>query len=148
MAKKSKPAAQAPASNGESIAGYFRKIFAETPKLLKTRSNEKLLKRWLADHPDEKKVPDSVKSSLSNIKSVLRSKKRKRRKANAAAAAEIAAGPVAVAVKKPKTMVLETLEERIDDCLTDARNLDKDGLEEVIRLLRKARNGVVWKLGQ
>ena len=147
MAKKRKPAAQAPSSNGESIAGYFRKVFAETPKLLKTRSNAKLLDRWLADHPGEKKVPDSVKASLSNIKSVLRSKKRKRRKAKAAAA-EIGAGPVAVAVKKPKTSVLETLEEQIDDCLTAARKLDKDGLEDVIRLLRKARNAVVWMLGQ
>jgi len=147
MAKKRKPAPPSPSNNGESIAGYFRKVFAETPKLLKTRSNAKLLERWLVDHPDEKKVPDSVKSSLSNIKSVLRSKKRKRRKAKAAAA-EIAAGPVVVAVKQPKPSVLETLEERIDDCLTDARNLDKEGLEDVIRLLRKARNAVVWKLGQ
>jgi hypothetical protein len=146
MAKKSKPAAQAPSSYGESIAGYFRKIFAETPKLLKTRSNAKLLERWLADHPGEKKVSDTVKSRLSNIKSILRSKKRKRRKAKAAA--EIAAGPVVVGVKAPKASVLETLEERIDDCLTAARNLDNDGLEEVIRLLRKARNAVVWKLGQ
>jgi hypothetical protein len=72
MAKKNKPAAQAPSNDGESIAGYFRKIFAETPKLLKTRSNTKLLERWLADHPGEKKVPDSVKTSLSNIKSVFR----------------------------------------------------------------------------
>jgi hypothetical protein len=147
MAKKRKPAPQTPSNNGESIAGYFRKVFAESPKLLKTRSNEKLLDRWLADHPDEKKVPDSVKSSLSNITSVLRSKKRKRRKAKAAAA-EIAAGPAVVAVKTPKASVLESLEEKIDDCLTAARNLDKDGLEDVIRLLRKARNAVVWKLGQ
>ena len=147
MAKKSKSAAQTPSNNGESIAGYFRKVFAETPKLLKTRSNAKLLERWLADHPGEKKVPDSVKTSLSNIKSVLRSKKRKRRTAKATAA-EIAASPVAVAVKKPKTTILETLEEQIDDCLTAARNLDKDGLEEGIRLRRKARNAVVWQIGQ
>src|SRR6266704_1612946 len=126
MAKK-RTAGQVPSSNDESIAGYFRKIFAETPKLLQTRSNEKLLGRWLADHPGEKRVPDSVKSSLSNIKSVLRSKKRKRRKAKAAAA-EIAAGPVVVAVNTPKASVLQTLDERIDDCLTDARHLDKDGL--------------------
>ena len=147
MAKKRKPAPPSPSNNHESIAGYFRKVFAETPKLLKTRSNAELLERWLADHPGEKKVPDSVKTSLSNIKSVLRSKKRKRRKAKAAAA-EIGTGPVVVAVKKPKTSVLETLEERIDDCLTAARNLDKEGLEDVIRLLRKARNAVVWKIGQ
>jgi hypothetical protein len=147
MAKRRKPAASVPSSNGESIAGYFRKVFAEAPKLLKTRSNAKLLDRWLVDHPGEKEVPDSVKSSLSNIKSVLRSKKRKRRKARAAAGA-IAAVPVAVAVRQPKTSVLETLEEQIDDCLTAARKIDKEGLEDVIRLLRKARNAVVWKLGQ
>jgi DNA-binding MurR/RpiR family transcriptional regulator len=51
-------------------------------------------------------------------------------------------------VKAPTTSVPDTVEERIDDCLTAARNLDKDGLEEVIRLLRKARNAVVWKIGQ
>jgi hypothetical protein len=146
MAKKRKPAASVPSSNGESIAGYFRKVFAEAPKLLKTRSNAKLLDRWLVDHPGAREVPDSVKSSLSNIKSVLRSKKRKRRKAKAAGA--IAAVPVAVAVRQPKTSVLETLEEQIDDCLTAARKIDKEGLEDVIRLLRKARNAVVWKLGQ
>jgi ABC-type phosphate transport system substrate-binding protein len=71
----------------------------------------------------------------------------KRRKAKAAAT-EIATDPVAIAVKTPKTSVLETPEERIDDCLTAARHLDKDGLEDVIRLLRKARNAVVWKIGQ
>jgi len=32
-------------ANSESIAGYFRKVFAETPKLLKTRSNAELLER-------------------------------------------------------------------------------------------------------
>jgi hypothetical protein len=147
MAKKSKPAAQTPSNNGESIAGYFRKVFAETPKLLKTGSNAKLLERWIADHPGAKEVPQSAKYNLANLKSLLRSKKRKRRKANAAAA-EIAAAPVAVAVKKPKPPVLETLEEQIDDCLTEARHIDKDGLEDLIRLLRKARNAVVWKIGQ
>jgi hypothetical protein len=147
MAKKRKPAAPAPSSDGETIAGYFRKVFAEAPTLLKKRSNAPLLERWLADHPGEKEVPQTVKSSLSNLKSVLRSKKRKRRKAKAAAA-EIAGVPVAAAVKKHKPSVLETLEEQIDDCLTAARNLDKEALDEVIHLLRKARNAVVWKIGQ
>src|ERR1700730_13981694 len=63
--------------SGESIAGYFRTIFKENPKLLKGRSNEELLRRWLTDHPEYNEVPPNVKSSLSNIKSVLRSKKRK-----------------------------------------------------------------------
>src|SRR6266849_2253867 len=63
---------------GESISGYFRKIFEENPKLLKGRSNEELLKRWLADHPGQKEVPEKVKNNLANVKSVLRKKKRKK----------------------------------------------------------------------
>jgi hypothetical protein len=43
---------------------------------------------------------------------------------------------------------LEQLGEQIDDCLTAAKVLDREGLEHVIRLLRQARNEVVWKLGQ
>src|SRR5437868_3087363 len=64
----------------DSIAGYFRKVFQENPKLLKGRSNDKLLERWLEDHQAYKEVPSDVKSSLANIKSVLRHKKRKRKK--------------------------------------------------------------------
>jgi hypothetical protein len=29
-----------------------------------------------------------------------------------------------------------------------AKHLDREGLGEVIRLLRRARNEVVWKMGQ
>src|SRR4051794_29512653 len=57
---------------GESVAGYFRKIFAQNPRLLKERSNEELFRRWLADHPDHTEVPEKVKTGLQNIKSVLR----------------------------------------------------------------------------
>jgi DNA-binding MurR/RpiR family transcriptional regulator len=42
---------------------------------------------------------------------------------------------------------LEALEEQIDDCLTVAKHMDRDALDDVIRLLRNARNAVVWKLG-
>jgi hypothetical protein len=43
---------------------------------------------------------------------------------------------------------LEQLEQHIDECLIEARLLDKERLEEVIHHLRKARNPVVWKIGQ
>jgi hypothetical protein len=43
---------------------------------------------------------------------------------------------------------LEALEEQIDDCLSHAKHRDREGLQEVIRLLRRARNEVVWKMGQ
>src|SRR6516225_499862 len=61
----------------ESIAGYFRGIFKENPQLLKERSNEELLRRWQEDHPGQA-VSKSVKVGLSNIKSVLRSRRRKK----------------------------------------------------------------------
>src|SRR3954471_7762580 len=63
---------------GESVMGYFRKIFDENPKLLKVRSNEELFTRWLADHPGESVVPERVKNGLANLKSLLRKTKSKR----------------------------------------------------------------------
>src|SRR5947209_125454 len=101
MAKKR--ALNSASGNGqaETTSGYFRKFFAENPKMLKKRSNAAVLEKWLADQPGKKEVPESVKQSLSNIKSILRSKKRKRRKAKAEASA-IASVPTAVAVARPK----------------------------------------------
>src|SRR5271156_4199056 len=107
-----------PSTNGENVSGYFRAIFKESPKLLKDRSNDELLKRWLADHPKEKEVPTRVKQGLANLKSILRSKGRKK----AARAEPAAAETVAVAmVHKVRSGSLDTLEERIDDALTLAR---------------------------
>ena len=60
MAKKATPPeTESPKGDGESIQGYFRRIFKEKPKLLRERSNKPLLDRWLADHPGEKEVPKS-----------------------------------------------------------------------------------------
>lgn len=128
------------AQDGESIAGYFKKIFLENPKLLKKRSNAEILDRWLADHPDEKEVPLAVKNGLANTKSVLRSKKRRRKKTKAE-------GPAAPVATAPRSSIrsLEALEAQIDDALMVARKMD--GLEEVVDMLRRARNKVVWQLG-
>ena len=40
------------------------------------------------------------------------------------------------------------LEEQIDECLSLAKYLGRKELASVIGLLRKARNAVVWKLGE
>jgi hypothetical protein len=132
---------------GETVSGYFRKIFEENPKLLKGRSNEDLLKRWLADHPGQKEVPEKIKNNLANVKSVLRKKQRKKGGRPPQSEQTMA---VVSEVAKPKvgTRGLEALEEQIDDCLGFAKQLDREGLEDVIGLLRRARNGVVWKSGQ
>src|SRR5947209_4936632 len=85
-------------AGGESVAGYFRKVFQEQPRLLHETSNQKLLDRWLADHPGQTEVPKSVKANLANLKSVLRSKQRKQvasRAEQARQAGQAAAGAVA-----------------------------------------------------
>jgi uncharacterized protein (UPF0147 family) len=152
MAKKANPANSKAANDsvpkdpqGDSVSGYFRKIFKESPKFLNSRSNDEMLKRWLADHPGETEVPKNVKSILSNLKSVLRSKGRKKavKAAKVAATTPVGTTPHPILAKTK----LEKLEEQIDDCLTFARHLDREGLEDVILHLRKARNAVVWKMG-
>jgi hypothetical protein len=43
---------------------------------------------------------------------------------------------------------LGVLEEAIDECLMMAKAADRQSMEPVIDLLRRARNLVVWKTGQ
>jgi hypothetical protein len=143
-----KPSGATPKDNGEeTVAGYFRRVFGENPKLLDTRSNDELLARWLADHPGEKVVPERVRQNLSNVKSVLR--KSKRRKGRLKQEREVAAGG-APRPKAPNRVTdsLSALEEQIDDALTLAKVIDREGLQSVITHLRRARNEVVWKQGQ
>jgi uncharacterized protein (UPF0147 family) len=131
----------------ENTSAYFRAIFKKNPKLLTSRSNDELLKRWLADHPGETEVPKNVKANVSNLKSVLRSKGRKKAVKAVKVAVAAPVGTTPAPHPAPARTQLEKLEEQIDDCLTFARHLDREGLEDVILHLRKARNAVVWKMG-
>ena len=83
-----------------------------------------------------------MKNGLSNTKSVLRSKRRRRKAAEANGQVSAAVTPM----PRTKTRDLEALEVYIDEGLMMARKLG-EGLEEVIDLLRRARNKVVWQLG-
>lgn len=134
--------------NGESVQGYFRKILEENPKLIKQRNNEELYKRWLADHPEEKEVPERVRQGLANLKSLMR-KKAKRRQRTAAQNGHAASAPAPTAVAKATPRPVNNLfklEAQIDDALLTARSIDPVGLEEIIALLRKARNKVIVRL--
>jgi hypothetical protein len=150
MGRPKKATATQVETNGEPSSGYFRRVFQENPKLLVTRSNEELVSRWLADHPGEKAMPPKVQGHMSNVKSLLRKKGRKKLRKRAPVEHDGALQAVSTQLKPAKIFPkgLEALEEQIDDCLTSAKKLDREGLVDVIRLLRNARNGVVWKLGQ
>ena len=138
--------AKAKGGVGESTSGYFRRVFKENPKLLRSRSNEELLERWLKDHPGEKEVPQRVKTNLANVKSLLRRRGRKKRGKGKAEQPGEAATPAAT--PRPANRGLEPLEEAIDECLILAKNLDRAELESVIGHLRRARNEIVWKMGE
>jgi hypothetical protein len=130
----------------ETISGYFRRVFADNPQLLEGRSNDAILERWLHDHPGQE-VSKQVKQGLQNVKSILRSrggKGAKRKQARTQAATAVAA-PAPV---NPPPHKLEALEVAIDDCMMLARDLDREKLADAIQMLRKARNAVVWVMGQ
>src|SRR5687767_10680565 len=122
---------------GEAVSAYFRRVFAENPRWLDSRSNDELFKRWLADHPGETEVPERVRQNLSNIKSVLRKQGRKKTQRAEKGSQPIGATPAEPPRKKVRN--LDALEEQIDECLTLAKNLDREGLAGVIALLRRAR---------
>jgi hypothetical protein len=154
QSKKPTTTAQPAAQDGkgqakpESVGGYFRAIFKRNPQLLEERSNADLLKRWLRDHPGHTEVPERVKQGLANVKSEMRKQRRERTTTTAPqpAAPAVSRTPPAQAARAGND--LETLEVRIDECLSLARQMDAEGLEEVIAHLRRARNGVVWRLGE
>jgi hypothetical protein len=130
----------------ESIQGYFRKLLDENPKLIKQRNNDELYRRWLADHPDQKEVPDRVKQGLANLKSLLRRRARRRQRAGASNGHESTAPSIVVKPTARPINNLFRLEAQIDDALLTARSLDPQGLDDVIKLLRSARNKVIVRL--
>jgi hypothetical protein len=136
------------AAGTDSIDTFFQRIFATRPKLLWLPSMDIVLDQWLKEHPDFAEVPAKVRSICANVRSSLRGEPRPERPQQTAE----------VTRRKPSALLpvrslaagtanLDALELLIDDCLTLARNLDAVGLEEVIRLLRQARNAVVRKRG-
>ena len=133
--------ASEPAGKGESVAGYFRKVFEENPKLLRRRSNDELFRRWLEDHPGHDEVPQTVKVGLQNIKSVLRKERGRRGRPPREAPVD---GEGQVPARRVAPRDLDAIEERIDECLSLARGLDPEEFGDVVTALRRARNLVVW----
>ena len=121
----------------------FPPVVDQHPDWLEGKSNGEMMDMWRNDHPG--KQPDKrVPQNLANLKSLLRKQIRE--------GTRWARAQIVVVVKPGKSMPvnhkLEGLEEAIDHCLTAARSLDRIELESVIKLLRRARNEVVWKIGQ
>lgn len=140
-----------PTGERENTSAYFRRIFKENPKLLKKDTNPQLYERWLKDHPGEKEVPKNVQAILHNLKSVLRKKRRQRRaEKDQPALVRVEASslaPSTLAAPRRAGKDLAHLEALIDDCLAVAREMGREELAPVIKLLRSARNEVVLQVG-
>jgi two-component sensor histidine kinase len=132
----------------ETISGYFRRLFEENPQWLEERSNQALLDRWLKDHPGQTEVPENIKNNLSNVKSTLRKTLRKKRGRPKKTSQPVVATAAPAEAPRKSARRLEALEEQIDDCLALAKEVDRERLADVIVLLRRARNQVVWKMGE
>jgi hypothetical protein len=126
---------------GESVGGYFRKLFRENPEWLRTKSNDQVVARWKADHPG-KEFTSKIRANLSNIKST----ERKKGRIKSGKKGGRKAGPVTKANSADDRM--EHLELYIDRCLSLARQINEKKLHSVISHLRNARNEVVWELGK
>lgn len=123
-----------------SAMGWFREKFREHPRLLHTRNNEEIIRLWLEAHPDQTEMPRSIRNIMANVKSGLKRKldKKKSPKSKRNENSNNQVLPV-----RANTDSLDLLEQQIDEALTTAKNLDRDRLAEVIKLLRRARNAVV-----
>lgn len=128
-----------------SLSAYFRQVFNDHPEWLKEKSNDLILEQYRQDKGKNPEAPISIKvrNNLSNIKSVLRKEKGMGayagRKARALAKTNSLGGSM--------IQRLEDLEEQIDECMIKAIAISAETMESVIKLLRKARREVVWKLG-
>jgi len=137
---------------GESVGGWFRETFTANKDLLKSGTNAEVIVRWLKDHPGQD-MDGRVKGIMANVKSQMRSKfkmgklrGKKRRKAGADGA--VVGGGTMVAVKPRTRLSLDDLEGAIDDCMTMAKNINRERLVSVLQHLRKARNLVVYEGGE
>lgn len=146
MAKKSQ--------SGENKTAYFKQLFEENPEWLKLTSNKDVYDRWKADHNGEE-MSQNDKATMANVKSVLRkkegiqvkkAKKGGRKKASASASASTSKAPKATAPSTTRRIGVgdaEKLEHVIDDALSLARTMNVDGIDTIIKHLRKARNNIV-----
>jgi hypothetical protein len=129
----------------DNVAGFFRALFEAKPALLHGKSNKVVKERWLAAHPGVQKIPPNVLNGMANVKSLMRRAQRERK----AGGKMFAQHADALAYQsRSGGKGLAALEENIDDCVALAIHLDKEGLQPVISHLRRARNLVVFKIGQ
>ena len=120
-----------------SLSSYFRGVFTEKPEWLKAKRNNETVARYRLDHGigEDAALPKNIMATLGNVKSVMRKQARKRGRPKGQPQAP----------RVPRN--LDQLEIMIDEAMMLARSIDREGLDNVWRHLRTARNQVVLKMG-
>src|SRR5262245_33503830 len=120
---------------GDSLSSYFRKVFTDHPDWLDLDHNKLVVEQWKQDHNGQEMIKRE-KGVMANMKSKMRAEKRggKRRVLKLA-------GPRVSA--RAALADVERLEGMIDSCLAEARNLQVEDIELVVKHLRRARNNIV-----
>lgn len=116
----------------------FREYFRNQPELLKERDNSKVVDMFKRDYP---KVPWDIRAqqALANAKNYERKGAKKRKKQMAKVQRALSTPQVLSGAKSQ----LNVLEDRIDDCLAMAKEIDRDGLHSIVKHLHRARNDLV-----
>ena len=125
-----------------SLSAEIREVFMGNPKLIKLRSNDEVRQGW-RDRHQGKDLPKNFDTVLANVKSNMRRKKKGKRGRPPGTRGDLHAAPPLSGDRK-----LTVLEERIDDCMMMARSMHRAELDEVARMLRRARNKVVLMAGE
>jgi hypothetical protein len=134
-------------ANGESRSSIFTRYFTSQPDLLREAGFEAIVEMYKAEYPG-RDFTDKDRQIAANIKSKLRRKfKIARRRKRGRPPGSTAAAAAAPRAGRPNTS-LAMLEDHIDESLMLAKRLDRDGLDDVIKHLRRARNLVVVRMGE
>jgi len=135
-------------ADGESRSSIFTRYFTKQPDLLRVSGFDAIADLYKSEFSG-RDFTDKDRQIAANIKSKLRRKykigrrRRRGRPAGATAGATVAAPRAARANSS-----LAMLEDHIDESLMLAKRLDREGLDDVIKHLRRARNLVVVKMGE
>jgi hypothetical protein len=129
----------------ESKSAVFRRIYESNLDLLRVPGYDELFRMYQAED-GSRKVGVSERQVAANVKSTLRHKHkiRGRRRRGRGRRGRMTNGALAPAALAPQRVAAHlALEDAIDDCVFLARKMDAVRFEDVVRLLKKARNQLI-----
>ena len=131
-------------ATGESKSAVFRRLYEGNLNLLTVPEYDELFRQYQGED-SSRKIGTSERQVAANVKSRLRKEhkfrrrrgRRGRRGRMADGAAPVMTGPQRVGAAHL------ALEDAIDDCIFLARRMDATRFEDVVRLLKRARNHLI-----